>query len=314
MCRKSTKEEFVVKARLKHGDKWGYDNFVYVNSKTKGVIDCLAGHGTFEQTPNDHLSGKGCLVCGTESMANQCRSNKEEFVVKARLKHGDKWGYDNFVYVNSKTKGVIDCLAGHGTFEQTPDAHINQHQGCPVCGTESTTNQCRSNKEEFVVKARLVHEDKWGYDNFVYVNNKTKGTIDCLAGHGTFEQSPDNHLSGKGCPDCVNENEAECRFIFQGLLGHKFQSTRQVINWCGLKLELDGYCPELRAAFEYQGIQHYRYCPSYFHRDGKHIFMRQQLRDFIKVRECRRLGIDLCVIPYNLDKISFIQGWLSRIN
>ena len=37
-----------------------------------------------------------------------------------------------------------------------------------------------------------------------YVNNKTKVTIKCKH-HGMFEQQPNNHISGQGCPKCKND-------------------------------------------------------------------------------------------------------------
>ena len=53
----------------------------------------------------------------------------------------------------------------------------------------------------FIEKARSVHGDKYDYSKSVYVNSKTKLTITCKA-HGDFEQIPNSHLCGSGCPDC----------------------------------------------------------------------------------------------------------------
>ena len=55
----------------------------------------------------------------------------------------------------------------------------------------------------FIEKARLVHGDKYDYSNSVYVNSKTKLTITCKT-HGDFEQIPNSHLCGSGCPGCGN--------------------------------------------------------------------------------------------------------------
>ena len=62
----------------------------------------------------------------------------------------------------------------------------------------------RSNKksttEEFIKKAILVHgEKKYDYSKVDYKQSKIKVIIICPI-HGEFEQTPDHHLSGQGCP------------------------------------------------------------------------------------------------------------------
>ena len=61
-----------------------------------------------------------------------------------------------------------------------------------------------SNKtyEEFVAKSRLVHGDLYDYSQVDYKNSKTKVTIICPK-HGSFEQKPEKHWIGHGCPQCA---------------------------------------------------------------------------------------------------------------
>ena len=63
MPNRLTYSEFVAKAVAKHGNKYGYDKVIYINSCTKVLITCPI-HGVFKQTPNDHLDGCGCPACG----------------------------------------------------------------------------------------------------------------------------------------------------------------------------------------------------------------------------------------------------------
>lgn len=58
-----------------------------------------------------------------------------------------------------------------------------------------------SNKEKFIATASVIHNNKYLYDDILYVNNKTKVKIICPE-HGEFWQRPDNHISGQGCPQC----------------------------------------------------------------------------------------------------------------
>jgi len=68
MSKKLTTEEFIERAKIIHVNritnesKYDYSLVEYKNSKTKIKIICKE-HGVFEQTPNDHLSGCGCVEC-----------------------------------------------------------------------------------------------------------------------------------------------------------------------------------------------------------------------------------------------------------
>lgn len=130
----------------------------------------------------------------------------EEFIQKAKDVHGDKYDYSQSIYINQKTKVDIICPE-HGIFKQTPDGHL-RGQGCPKCKANKTSSRCRKSYDEFVRDARNVHGDKYDYSKFNYVNSITKGIIICPK-HGEFEQTPPNHLSGKGCPECAKERISE---------------------------------------------------------------------------------------------------------
>ena len=108
--------------------------------------------------------------------------------------------------------------------------------------------------------------------------------------------------------------EERCRRIFEDILGEKFPNVRP--SWLlnketGYRLELDGYCPKLKLAFEYDGIQHYKY-PNPFHRDLRH-FHRQRKRDGIKNRRCKSHKVILIRIKYDIpDLEKYIKGELKK--
>lgn len=58
---------FVQKAEQAHGGVYDYGGVVYRNSKTKVCIFC-SKHGAFEQTPDKHLRGQGCPLCGRDKL------------------------------------------------------------------------------------------------------------------------------------------------------------------------------------------------------------------------------------------------------
>lgn len=123
--------EFINKSNIVHNNKYDYSKVIYNNNKNKIVIICKK-HGEFSQTPNRHLQGDGCPICGFEKTANDRRNSMEEILEQAKLLHNDKYDYSHFIYKNNRIKGIIIC-SKHGTFQQCMDGHINQKQGCPNC-------------------------------------------------------------------------------------------------------------------------------------------------------------------------------------
>ena len=211
MTKKKTKTQFVQQSNEKHDNKYkgGYEKFVYINAKTKGLIFCPEPeHGYFPQTPASHLRGKGCPICGRKSRT----SNKEEFEAKANKKHDNKYkgGYEDFVYINNRTKGKIFCPEPeHGYFKQTPSRHL-QGSGCAKCGRKRRDDAHRSDTETFIKKIakKTEHGDTFDYSQVDYKDAKTPVTIICKK-HGPFEQTPCNHLQGKGCKKCAIKKMAD---------------------------------------------------------------------------------------------------------
>lgn len=64
-------------------------------------------------------------------------------------------------------------------------------------------------------------------------------------------------------------------------------------------MELDVYDPISKNAIEYNGIQHYVY-PNTFHKT-KEDFDKQQERDKLKKKICKKQKINLIVVPYTVD-------------
>lgn len=122
----------------------------------------------------------------------------QQFVKRVQCIHHDKYDYTNVKYVNGATKVEIICPA-HGSFNQAPYKHL-EGRGCPLC----THNNTASNKEVFIATALQIHPKKYSYSSVDYKNARTKVQIICST-HGSFWQTPDNHLHGHGCPMCMAE-------------------------------------------------------------------------------------------------------------
>ena len=272
-----TKEEFIKKARKKHGDEYDYSKVNYVGAHTQIRIICPE-HGEFWQTPNGHLSGQGCPKCG-----GYYPFTKEEWIAVARKKHCDKYDYSKVDYVNSRTKFCIICPE-HGEFKQTAIDHT-QGCGCPKCKGDKNRERLTSSKEEFIIKAHKKHGDKYDYNKVKYVNSATKVCIICHE-HGEFWQKPNDHLQGKGCPKC-NLSHLE-RSVMNYLDEHEIAYDYQKrFDWLGLQ-SLDFYLPDYNVGVECQGRQHF-FPVEYF--GGKEGLNECKKRDKLKFKKCQKHDI-----------------------
>ena len=117
-----------------------------------------------------------------------------EFISKSKLIHGDKYDYSKVEYVNNHSKVCIICPE-HGEFWMRPINHL-QGNNCPKCSSTA-----KFSTEEFVNRAKKIHDDRYDYSKVNYINCQTKVCIICPE-HGEFWQKPIYHLSGGGCNRC----------------------------------------------------------------------------------------------------------------
>ncbi len=196
---KRTTEEFVQKATKVHGNKYNYSKVDYKGVLEKIIIICPI-HGEFEQFPFHHLSGSGCPICGLQ------KTTTEEFIQKATKVHGDKYNYSKVEYSGNLEKITIICPI-HGEFEQSSNNHLRGH-GCPSCSENK-----KLTTEEFIEKAKKVHENKYDYSKSIYNGARKNIKIICPE-HGEFEQIAYTHLKGARCPVCMgNQLKTTKQFI-----------------------------------------------------------------------------------------------------
>lgn len=185
---KKTTESFIKEAKSIHGDEFDYSEVVYKNNKQGVVVTCSKGHRTTVQ-PQNHLRGHKCGMCTGKHLWTT-----EEFINKSKLKHGNKYDYRNTEYHSASEKVEIICNI-HGSFSQIANLHVSG-QGCPKCqGRDKST-------DTFIKEAKEIHGDLFDYSKAVYSGSKNKLTIICKQ-HGDFEQTPNSHLKGRGCPSCA---------------------------------------------------------------------------------------------------------------
>lgn len=87
----------------------------------------------------------------------------------------------------------------------------------------------RLTKENFIERAKKIHNDKYDYSKVEYVNNSTKVCIICPE-HGEFWQTPDSHLRGRGCPICRWKKAKNSIRKKQGLTREDFIEKAELIH------------------------------------------------------------------------------------
>jgi very-short-patch-repair endonuclease len=168
------------------------------------------------------------------------RKTIEEFVFKAKKLHGDKYDYSFCEYLNNYTKIKIICNK-HGEFKQTPNNHLSGN-GCPDC-----VKNKKMNTLNFIKKSQKIHSYKYDYSLSEYHGSHNNVKIICNK-HGIFIQTPTNHLSGNGCPDCGYENNSKYfmlsnnDFIKRANLIHSYKYDYSLVNYIGWDNKIEIIC------------------------------------------------------------------------
>lgn len=132
---RSSTEDFLKKAREIHGDLYDYSVTNYVTAKESVSIICKT-HGEIEVMPYNHLSGRGCRLCGIASNAKGRALSQEEVVSRFKSKHGDRYDYSKTDY-SGVAHGLLKITCkDHGDFVQSYANHFHGGRGCPECARE----------------------------------------------------------------------------------------------------------------------------------------------------------------------------------
>ncbi len=190
------KEEFIAICEEIHKKKYDYSKVEFENLKGLITLDCKE-HGEFQVLAFKHKKGAGCQKC--RGPINRIK-DKAKVIADFNLVHDNKYNYEKMIYKGSKIPIIVKC-SSHGEFYVVPNSHL-AGAGCPRCTNRGLT------REQVITRFRQVHGLKYDYSKVIYVKSIIPVTIICR-NHGQFEQMPDNHWSGTGCPICARENSSE---------------------------------------------------------------------------------------------------------
>lgn len=165
------------------------------------------------------------------------RNSTDDFIKKAKTIHGDKYDYSNVEYINNRKKVCIICPI-HGEFWQTPNNHLNGN-GCAECSGKK-----KSNTNDFIKKANIIHNNRYDYSKVNYINNETPVCIVCPE-HGEFWKRPSEHLlKASGCPYCKGFYKPLYKVIedFREVHGDKYDYSK--VDYKGTETPVCIICPE----------------------------------------------------------------------
>jgi len=127
-----------------------------------------------------------------------------------------------------------------------------------------------------------------------------------------FNDTKDESLKKKRFMPMVSNGEMKCKLYLEKIFDKPFEKIRPDMlknSVTGKNLELDLYNDELKLAIEYNGEQHYKFCPR-IHKNYEH-FQTQKYRDEMKKMLCQTNGITLIEVPYteknNIENYLFQQ-------
>lgn len=247
MPKRVTTADFIERAKAVHGDRYDYSLAAYLGNHEHVTIVC-SEHGQFRQSPANHCQGKGCPDCGGSKP-----HSAESFVEAAKLVHGGRYDYSQVRYSSNKAHVTIICT-DHGPFSQIAAVHLRGN-GCPVCGGNK-----KHTTDSFIEKARAIHGDRYDYSQVDYNGAHATVTIIC-PNHGPFKQSPSNHFSERGCPECGTLAAADARrkttdqFIVKAIAIHGDRYDYSLVEYRGNVSKVSIVCPE-HGPFEQTPAEH----------------------------------------------------------
>jgi len=176
------------------------------------------------------------------------RLTKREFIKKSRKIHGNKYNYSKIIYEYSNKKVIIICKK-HGSFLQIPNHHL-RGSGCPKCKNEKIGNICRKSDQDFILKASIIHNNKFNYSKINYINRNIKIKIICPI-HGEFLQRPGDHLSGYGCSICSKNKKLTVKdFLIKSKEIHGLKYDYSKINYINYKTKIEIICSKHGSFFQ----------------------------------------------------------------
>lgn len=240
---------FIEQSDRLHPGQFDYSLSVYTASHDRLKIICNECADIFEQTPSNHLSGKGCANC-----KGVIKRTNEDFIQEAIEVHGeDRYCYSLVDYKDSKTNVKILCNECDHLFEQAPQSHINRKCGCPICAIWNNAAKRTKTVEQFISDAVQVFGDDYDFQETKYLTCELKVKITCKKCNTKFEQSPISFLKGRGCKKCHPSRISIAEINWLNSLNMPEEYCQYSMKVGDVRFFADAYDPITNTVYEFNG-------------------------------------------------------------
>lgn len=289
--------------------EWDYDKNIdlspsdfFPSSPIKVFWKCKKGC-SYKSTIDNKVHGKtNCPYCSGN------RVNEYNNLLHNKPHLGKTWNYlknkksPSMYSIGSKYLASWICSKCGDEFNREVKS-INEKCKCRKCSYSDSGKRNRDSYSKVINDFKLVHGDKYIYEKIKYELSSKKVEIVCRK-HGSFFQTPNNHVGGAGCPRCKETfGERKIKNTLK-LLGvqYKEQKTFKGLVGDSSRLRIDFFITHLEGVelnqkiiIEYNGEQHYR--PIDFF-GGQKQFDKQQRYDQKKRDFAKDKGFKMIEIRY----------------
>lgn len=261
----------------------------YLNAQVSMRWKCSQGH-IWQNCANNVRRGQWCDICSSKH-AGLLRRNTIDEMHQLAEKRGGRCLSDE--YVGNKQLLRWECAKGH-QWEASPTNIKSAESWCRLCGYESSAN-LRKKDIQIMRNLAVARGGECLSQHHTSVHAKLHWR--CAHGHEWFA-TPSKISRGDWCSICSSYlGERICRRFVEQTFGHSFTKSRPnwLLNTDGNRAELDGYCADLKLAFEHHGQYHYKIDNIYSKTQAQ--VEKRRKEDQYKEEICREHGVKVIVIP-----------------
>lgn len=192
MAHKKTHEEYEQQVALVHPNIEVVGK--YINAKTSIEHKCKIDGYKWYATPNNVLQGHGCPMC-----TGNVQKTHKQYVEELKVKNPNVIVLEQ--YVNAKTPILHKCLVDNFDWLISPTNAL-KGQGCPLCRGRKISEKLKKSCEQYVYECSIINPNIEVIDQ--YIDSKTPIRHRCKIDGYVWYATPNNILSGTGCPKCAN--------------------------------------------------------------------------------------------------------------
>lgn len=202
-----TQEKVIENFKSIHGDLYDYSEFVFVNTKTKGLIKCNNCGGKKYSNYSKHYDRKqgGCNKCDP-ARVSKARFQKKQSNALKRLESSPNFettDYSQFIFKGTAGKCTFVCTKHDTLYQQTYSDHLYTGSSCPLCTKEKREATCL---QKVIDYCQPLYGDRFNYENTKCSEIDYNMWVDCKK-HGMVEVSRHRHKKLGYCRLCSYETQ-----------------------------------------------------------------------------------------------------------